>query len=145
MATAAPSTTASKPCVPLTTGQKAYLGVSAFLALSSVPMCLARPGGTVTHFGGRPSPAEAPTAAFWCRLAAAGDALIGLLCIEAYRANDKAIMQRTLWTNALYSVFHVGAFAAGHFLTDEKHPAGNLVGYAISAAVVPALLWKWGF
>ena len=123
--------------------QKFYCGFGAAMALSSVPMYLLRPDGAVKHFGGKPSPAEMPTAAFWCRLAAAGDVLIAYINIAAIRADDRETLKRVLWTNALYSLFHVGAFAAGHFLTNDKHPAGNVVGYGVTFAILPIVLWKW--
>ncbi len=129
--------TAAAP--PLTALQNAYFVGGMLFPLSSAPLYLFVPSGTVKFFGGKPT----PSAAFWCSLAAGGDILFAYLCYTAWRSKSLEVRKLVFRANAIFRIFHFGGFLFHHLFT-EPHPAGYGVGYAVAMTLGLLAGFVWG-
>jgi hypothetical protein len=69
-----------------------YFLLNSFLPGISVIGYLGFPEGTIRYFGGQPT----PTAAAWCRIMGAGDALIAYMSYYASQSKSKEVKLFTL-------------------------------------------------
>jgi hypothetical protein len=113
----------------------------ACIAIDAVSTCLYLfvPAGTVSFFGGVPT----PSATFWCSTAATGDAVSAAWCATALRNNTPQGYRDAARGLMVFSVVHLGAFARGHFFI-EAHTGGG-AGYVIGLVVGLPLLWWYSF
>jgi len=111
-----------------------FLIFNCVLVLVSVCGYYLHPAGTITHFGGTPT----PSAIVWVRIVASGDLLLAFLMWNAYKA-PPAVQALTVKSMGFYTTFHCGGFLWGHYFVEPQPTSSvamNMQGFLIAFLLV---------